>query len=143
MFDRFVVLKPALLYMQGRQEYKDHHKSLLKIKERDWAVMGNVVNVLKVFYEITLQLSHASACISEVRFKNLTYSIIYFETQVLPCITMLARSLERTGGSDEDGVRMLKDELRDAVLKKNSNRLGDFEDYNFYVVSTLCDPRCN
>ena len=71
MFDRFVVLKPALLYMQGRQEYKDHHKSLQKIKERDWAVMGNVVNVLKVFYEITLQLSHASACISEVRFKNL------------------------------------------------------------------------
>ena len=57
--------------MQGRQEYKDHHKSLQKIKERDWAVMGNVVNVLKVFYEITLQLSHASACISEVRFKNL------------------------------------------------------------------------
>ena len=43
MFDRFVVLKPALLYMEGRQEYKDHHKYLQKIKERDWAVMGNVV----------------------------------------------------------------------------------------------------
>ena len=56
---------------------------------------------------------------------------------------MLARSLERTGGPDEDGVRMLKDELRDAVLKKNSNRLGDFEDNNFYLVATLCDPRCN
>ena len=62
---------------------------------------------------------------------------------MLPCITMLARSLERTGGPDEDGVRMLKDELRDAVLKKNSNRLGDFEDNNFYLVATLCDPRCN
>ena len=56
---------------------------------------------------------------------------------------MLARSLERTGGQDEDGVRMLKDELREAVLKKEANRLGDFEDSNFHIVATLCDPRCN
>ena len=56
---------------------------------------------------------------------------------------MLARSLERSGGQDEDGVRGLKDELREAVLKKNANRLGDFEDNNFYLVATLCDPRCN
>ena len=56
---------------------------------------------------------------------------------------MLARSLERTGGQDEDGVRMLKDELREAVLKKGANRLGDFEDSNFHIVATLCDPRCN
>ena len=62
---------------------------------------------------------------------------------MLPCITMLARSLERTGGQDEDGVRMLKDELREAVLKKGANRLGDFEDSNFHIVATLCDPRCN
>ena len=55
---------------------------------------------------------------------------------------MLVRSLERTGGPEEDGVRMFKDELRDAVVKKNANRLGDFEDDEFYLVSTLCDPRC-
>lgn len=54
---------------------------------------------------------------------------------------MLARSLERTGGPEEDGVRMFKDELRESVLKKDSNRLGDFEDNEFYLVSTLCDPR--
>ena len=36
-----------------------------------------------------------------------------------------------------------KDELREAVVKKNMNRLGDFEDNNFYLVATLCDPRCN
>ena len=34
-----------------------------------------------------------------------------------------------------------KDELREAVFKKNMNRLGDFEDNNFYLVATLCDPR--
>ena len=55
---------------------------------------------------------------------------------------MLARSLERTGGPEEDGVRMFKDELRESVLKKDANRLGDYEDDEFYLVSTLCDPRC-
>ena len=54
---------------------------------------------------------------------------------------MLARSLERTGGPEEEDVRMFKDELRESVLKKDSNRLGDFEDNEFYLVSTLCDPR--
>ena len=51
------------------------------------------------------------------------------------------RSLERTGGPEEEGVRMFKDELRQTVLKKDSNRLGDFSDDEFYLVSTLCDPR--
>ena len=54
---------------------------------------------------------------------------------------MLARSLERTGGAEEEGVRLFKDELREAVLKKNANRLGDFEDNDFYLVATLLDPR--
>ena len=36
---------------------------------------------------------------------------------------------------------MFKDELRESVMKKESNRLGDFMDNEFYLVSTLCDPR--
>ena len=125
MIERFLVLKPALLELLSKQEYKAHHKVLQLVKERDWPVMANVVSVLKIFYEITLQLSHASACLSEV----------------IPCVTMLARSLERTGGPEEDGVRMFKDDLRAAVLQKEANRLGDFEDNEMYIVSTLCDPR--
>ena len=125
MLERFLVLKPALLELLAKQEYKAHHKVLQMVKERDWSVMANVVSVLKIFYEITLQLSHASACLSEV----------------IPCVTMLARSLERTGGPEEDGVRMFKDDLRAAVLQKEANRLGDFEDNEVYIVSTLCDPR--
>ena len=54
---------------------------------------------------------------------------------------MLVRSLERTGGAEEDGVRLFKDELRESVLKKDANRLGDFVDNNFYLISTLLDPR--
>ena len=125
MMERFLVLKPALLELLAKQEYKAHHKVLQMVKERDWSVIANVVSVLKIFYEITLQLSHASACLSEV----------------IPCVTMLARSLERTGGPEEDGVRMFKDDLRAAVLQKEANRLGDFEDNEVYIVSTLCDPR--
>ena len=103
MFERFLDIKEALLEMQNSQVYKDHHKSLNKIKARDWQLMANVVTVLKVeFYLI---------------------------------------SLERTGGPEEEGVRMFKDDLRESVLKKDSNRLGDFEDNEFYLVSTLCDPR--
>ena len=70
--------------------------------------IANVVSVLKIFDEITLQLSHASACLSEV----------------IPCVTMLARSLERTGGPEEDGVRMFKDDLRAAVLQKEANEVN-------------------
>ena len=55
MFDRFLVLKQALLEMQGNQEYKDHHKALKKIKERDWSLMANVVTVLKVNFTNTYQ----------------------------------------------------------------------------------------
>lgn len=62
-------------------------------------------------------------------------------SQVLPCITMLVKALERTGGPEEEGVRMFKDELRDTILKQDCNRLGDFCENDFYLVSTLCDPR--
>ena len=50
MFERFVVLKPALLEMSNKQEYQSHHRVLKKIKERDWGVMANVVNVLRVIF---------------------------------------------------------------------------------------------
>ena len=55
---------------------------------------------------------------------------------------MLARLLKRTNGPEEEGVRMFKDEVRESVMKKESNLLGDLMDNEFYLVSTLCDPRC-
>jgi len=47
---RELKLKPALLTMLGSPEYSSHHRSLQKIKERDWVVMANVVTVLKVIF---------------------------------------------------------------------------------------------
>ena len=53
MFERFLDLKQAVLEMQNSEVYKEHHKSLNKIKARDWQLMANVVTVLKVeFYHI-------------------------------------------------------------------------------------------
>ena len=121
----FLELKSALLEMLNKEECKAHHKCLSMIKERDWPTMENIVSVLKIFYEVTNQLSHSSACISEV----------------IPCTTMIAKSLERTGGVEEAGDRLFKDELRDTLLKKDANSLGDLEESDFYIVSTLLDPR--
>ena len=68
-------------------------------------------------------------------------SIANWIVKVIPCITMLVRSLERTGGAEEEGVRLFKDELKQTVLKRDSNRFGDIITNDFYLVSTLCDPR--
>ena len=98
------------------------------------------VFLLQVFFEITNQLSHSSACISEVCCDKL----IMFNVHVLgsSLYHYASESLERTGGPEEEGVRLFKDELKVTVLKKEENRLGDFADNDFYLVSTLCDPRC-
>ena len=47
----------------------------------------------------------------------------------------------KTGGVEEAGVRLFKDEPRETLLKKDANRLGDLEESDFYIVSTLLDPR--
>ena len=37
------------------------------LKTSDWELMANIVKILKIFHSITEQLSHSSACVSEVR----------------------------------------------------------------------------
>ena len=55
---------------------------------------------------------------------------------------MIVKTLDRTGAPDEEnGEQMFKDELRESVLKNEANGLGSFEDNDFYIVATLCDPR--
>jgi hypothetical protein len=63
MLQRFDKLKDVLLEMGSKEEHSDN---LGKIRSCDWPVIDNVVNMLQVFYEVTEQLSHSSACISEV-----------------------------------------------------------------------------
>ena len=47
---------------------------------------------------------------------------------------MLVRALERTGGPEEEGVRMFKDELRESVLLKDSNRCAERARQALYQV---------
>ena len=63
MLQRLLRLKDTLLVMGDKEEYK---QMLEKIRPADWQIISNVVNVLKPFAEVTENLSHASACISEV-----------------------------------------------------------------------------
>ena len=62
MLQRISQLKDVILKMAANDEYK----SLKQLKSGDWVVISNAVEVLKPFFEITEQLSHNSACISEV-----------------------------------------------------------------------------
>ena len=58
-------------------------------------------------------------------------------TQVIPSVTCLLRSLVRTGNQDDRGVAGFKDDLHRAVM----DRMGDFELERFYVTATFLDPR--
>ena len=89
--------------------------------------------------EVTELLSHTSACVSDVSFKvtSLLYLLIPCVLQVFPSITLLVRTLERNGGTEEAGVVGFKADLLEAVL----DRLGDFELERFYVISTFLDPK--
>jgi hypothetical protein len=48
----------------ARAEFVDRCEG--RIRADDWPIIGKIVSILKIFIEITEQLSHASACISEV-----------------------------------------------------------------------------
>ena len=50
---------------------------------------------------------------------------------------MLVKALERTGGQEEQGVKGLKDALKKGVLE----RMAEFEQNRFYLISTIVDPR--
>ena len=63
--------------------------------------------------------------------------LIFSDFKVIPCVTLLLQSLERTGGLEDGGVIGFKAELYDSVME----RLGDFELERFYIVSTFLDPR--
>ncbi len=56
---------------------------------------------------------------------------------MVPCVTLLLRSLERTGGPEEQGIIGFKANLKEEAFRM----LGDYEDDDFYAVATLLDPR--
>ena len=91
-----------------------------------------ITNNFKVFNEVTEQLSHGSACISEVGNSVRKY-ILHF--QVIPMVTIMMHSLERT--EMDYGVIGWKANLKERITE----RLGNVEFEESYSVATLLDPR--
>ena len=80
MLERMLLLKDLeLVECLAKPEWAQ--KFALKLGEWDWVLMENIVGVLMIFQKLTEQLNHTFACVSEV----------------ISCVTMLLKSLERTG----------------------------------------------
>jgi hypothetical protein len=139
-----VKLQPFLVELFAREEWsRKPGLAKAKFRKADWDLMGKLVSVLQVmqrqhiqcagvsqcttvpycanqvFYEATLQLSHASSCISEV----------------VPVTTILLDALAQ--GKNDAGVIGYKFNLRSRLRES----MGDFEKDPTYAVATLLDPR--
>ena len=120
MLARFLKLKESLTILLAKKEWS-RKASLAKAKicQEDFTLMERVVKVLQAFNEVTEQLSHNSACISEV----------------IPVVTILLAALDR--GNDDLGVVGYKFNLRSKLREK----MGHFESIDIYSLATLVDPR--
>ena len=118
MLQRFLQLQPVIWSLLLDQEWRD--KLEVSISNAEWTLMEQVVKVLGVFYEATLRMSSASACISEV----------------IPTVTGLLVSLNINNREDH-GVKDFKRKLKDSLER----RLGGKEMLERYCVATLLDPR--
>ena len=91
-----------------------------RITDKDWKVTKSVVNVLESFKSATVQLSSASACISES----------------IPIISMIFETLDSSSDT-EIGVKDLKKRLKDN-LKERTEHMEDEDDFR---IATLLDQR--
>ena len=124
MLARFVELEEPIKSLLGEDEWKNKIKcgtGYVKISSNDWKVMRNVVKVLGPFKEATLELSRASACIS----------------QTIPTITSLLHTLKPTNTETDIGVKNLKRRLSDNI----KNRSEHIEESEIHSFATLLDPR--
>jgi hypothetical protein len=85
-----------------------------------WSLLEKLLKLLQDFYDVTEQLSHASACISEV----------------IPVVYMLTESLDSVT-SDDQGVKTFKAKPLSSVKK----RMSKYETMEQYSVATLLDQR--
>ena len=90
------------------------------LKPINWRLMQQVVDILSDFNDATVQLSHASSCISEV----------------VPVAFLLQESLKKVTDQDQ-GVKEFKKKLQTAVL----DRMSKYEELDHYAVATLLDSK--
>ena len=115
MLERFLVLKPALI-----SAIASTSDIAVEFSNGDWKLMWQIEETLKTFKKATLQLSKASASIS----------------QVIPLVTYIIRKL-KVDKEHDHGIKTFKRQLQTAM----EDRFASLEDHEHFYVATLLDPR--
>lgn len=124
MLARFAELEEPIKKILDDEVWKNKIKcgsASVKLSSNDWKVIKNTVKVLGSFKEATLELSKASACIS----------------QAIPIITSVLHMLKPTNTETDIGVKNLKRRLSENL----ANRVRSIETSEIHALATLLDPR--
>ena len=125
---RILKLRPALEHL-----LIDYPVTDVDFSNRDWELLGQVVTVLKVFWDITLELSKGGACISIS----------------IPCVSIILNQLQVDRRNDR-GIIGWKSTIRDEMIRMfgprqedDHLRVGglDIETKDIYRLATILDPQ--
>ncbi|GBP78624.1 Zinc finger BED domain-containing protein 4 [Eumeta japonica] len=101
--------------------YSVEHDRIDTLSSSDWELMKNLTQVLKFFYEATLDLSFDNACISIV----------------IPLIALLNRKLQFRDENESEVMRSMKTKLHESM----NRRFAYVQGHAALITSTLLDPR--
>ncbi|XP_044751633.1 zinc finger BED domain-containing protein 4-like [Coccinella septempunctata] len=101
--------------------YSLEHGRIENLSTSDWELIKNLTDVLKFFYEATLDLSFDSACISVV----------------IPLISLLNRKLQTRSENESEDMRNMKTRLHESM----NQRFAYIKGHPALITSTLLDPR--
>lgn len=82
--------------------YSVEHGEINILSASDWNLINNISNVLKFFYEATLDLSSDNACISII----------------IPLISLLNRKLQSRDNNENEEVANMEKQLHDCLNKR-------------------------
>ncbi|CAH2010671.1 unnamed protein product [Acanthoscelides obtectus] len=115
MFQRLLEQKNAI------NLYTVQHGKIDTLCPTEWEIMKRLVEVLKFFYEATLDLSLNDACISII----------------IPLISLLNRKLQARMENEDEGMTMTKNRLYETM----NQRMSLLKEHPSLIAATLLDPR--
>ena len=125
---RILLLRPALEHLLIDYPVKD-----IYFTSRDWELLEQVVTVLKVFWDITLELSKGGTCISIT----------------IPCVSIILNQLKLDKRADR-GIIGWKSAISDEMIRMfgpkqvdDRAKVGglDIETKHIYRLATVLDPQ--
>ncbi|CAH1997700.1 unnamed protein product [Acanthoscelides obtectus] len=115
MFQRLLEQKNAI------NLYTVQHGKIDTLCPTKWKIMKRLIEVLKFFYEATLDLSLNDACISII----------------IPLISLLNRKLQARMENEDEGMTMTKNRLYETM----NQRMSLLKEHPSLIAATLLDPR--